>query len=337
MGTVLYVTRPGAFVHQTHGRLRVTQGRELLQEVRLCDLERVVVLGGTAGLTSQASACLMEAGIETAFLSSAGRFRGWLAPARGKGALLRLAQMTACMNPARRLSVALAIVAQKIKNWDALLARFARNHAAFDPSRERARMARALAASTQALDVPVLIGHEGEAAAAYFAAFGRMLGGGFAFRVRSRRPPRDAANALLSFGYTLLSSEATHAVAGAGLDPSLGCLHAPEDGRPSLALDLTEEFRQPVVDRLVLHLANNRILSPTADFQDVGPKDGFRLRDESRRRFLLAYEARMTEPFRLKPAAAPTCLRECLRAQGHALAQALADPAGTYRPFVLRG
>ena len=111
----------------------------------------------------------------------------------------------------------------------------------------------------------------------------------------------------------------------------------PEDGRPSLALDLTEEFRQPVVDRLVLHLANNRILSPTVDFHDIGPKDGFRLRDDSRRRFLLAYEARMTEPFRLKPTAAPTCLRECLRAQGHALARALADPAGMYQPFVLRG
>lgn len=337
MGTVLYVTRPGAFVHQTHGRLRVTQGRELLQEVRLCDLERVVVLGGTAGLTSQASACLMEAGIETAFLSSTGRFRGWLAPARGKGATLRLAQLAACADPAKRLIVARAVVARKIRNGDALLARFARNHAAFDPSPERARMARALAASAQAADVAVLLGHEGEAAAAYFAAFGRMLGGGFAFRVRSRRPPRDAANALLSFGYTLLSSEATHAVAGAGLDPALGCLHTPDDGRPSLALDLTEEFRQPAVDRLILHLANNRILSPSSDFQDVGPKDGFRLRDDARRRFLLAYEARMTEPFRLKPAAAHTCLRDCLRAQGHALARAFTDPASAYQPFALRG
>lgn len=337
MGTVLYVTRPGAFVHQTHGRLRVTQGGALLQEVRLCDLERVVVLGGTAGLTSQASACLMEAGIETAFLSSTGRFRGWLAPARSKGALLRLAQMAACADPVRRLVFARTVVSQKIRNGDALLARFARNHAAFDPAPERARMARALASSARAVDVSALLGHEGDAAAAYFAAFGRMLGGGFAFRTRSRRPPRDAANALLSFGYTLLSSEATHSVAGAGLDPALGCLHAPEDGRPSLALDLTEEFRQPAVDRLLLHLANNRILSPSADFQDIGPKDGFRLRDEARRRFLLAYETRMTEPFRLKPAAAPTCLRECLRAQGHALARAFADPATAYHPFVLRG
>ena len=337
MGTVLYVTRPGAFVHQTHGRLRVTQGKELLQEVRLCDLERVVVLGSTAGLTSQASACLMEAGIETAFLSSAGRFRGWLAPARGKGALLRLAQMAACADPARRLTLAKAVVAQKIKNGDALLSRFARNHAAFDPAPERARLARSLTASMLASDVPALLGHEGEAASAYFAAFGRMLGGGFAFRARSRRPPRDAANALLSFGYTLLSSEATHAVAGAGLDPSLGCLHAPDDGRPSLALDLTEEFRQPAVDRLILHLANNRILSPSADFQDVGPKDGFRLRDDARRRFLLAYEARMTEPFRVKPSDPPTCLRDCLRAQGHVLARAFGDPASAYQPFALRG
>ena len=265
-GTVLYVTQPGAFVHQTHGRLRVMQGKTLLQEVRLCDLERVVVLGGTAGLTSQAAAGLMECGIETAFLSSTGRFRGWLSPAKGRGVTLRLAQFAAFSDPARRLALAQAIVAQKIKNGDALLARFARNHAAFDPAPQRARMARALHSALQAQTVDALLGHEGDAAAAYFAAFGQMLGNGFAFQTRSRRPPRDAANAVLSLAYTLLSAEATNAVAGAGLDPALGMLHAPDDGRPSLGLDLTEEFRQPVADRVALSLANNRVLSPDVDF-----------------------------------------------------------------------
>ena len=334
-GTVLYVTKPGAFVHQTHGRLRVMQGKVLLQEVRLCDLERVVILGGTAGLTSQAAAGLMESGIETAFLSSTGRFRGWLAPAKGRGVTLRLAQFAAYSDPSRRLALAQAVVAQKIRNGDALLARFARNHADFDPALQRARMGRALQSALAARDVETLLGHEGDAAAAYFAAFGKMLGNGFAFTTRSRRPPLDAANALLSLAYTLLTAEATSAVAGAGLDPALGMLHTPEDGRPSLGLDLTEEFRQPVADRLVLHLANNRVLSPVADFQDVGPKDGFRLRDEARRRFFLAYEARMTEPFADRAGGAPKCLREHLRDQAHTLARALRD-GNAYFPFVLR-
>jgi len=335
MGTVLYVTQPGAFVHQTHGRLRVTKGTTLLQEVRLADIERVVILGGTAGLTSQAAACLMEAGIETAFLSATGRFRGWLSPAKGRGVTLRLAQFAAYSDTAKRLPLARAIVGQKIRNGDALLARFARNHAEFDPARERARMARALASAGSASDIDALLGHEGDAAAAYFGAFGRMLGNGFTFSVRSRRPPRDAANALLSLGYTLLSAETTSAVAGAGLDPALGMLHAPDEGRPSLGLDLAEEFRQPVVDRLVLHLANNRVLSPASDFEDKGPGDGFRLKAESRRKFFLAYEARLTEAFRLSDGGPQTCLRDCLRDQARALARAIRD-GGAYRPFVLR-
>lgn len=310
------------------------QGKTLLEELRLCDLERVVILGGTAGLTSQAAAGLMELGIETAFLSSTGRFRGWLSPAKGRGVTLRLAQFAAYSDPARRLSVARGIVGQKIKNGEALLGRYARNHADFDPSWERTRMERARIAAASAPSVDVLLGHEGEAAAAYFAAFGRMLGHGFAFKARSRRPPRDPANALLSLAYTLLSAEATGAVAGAGLDPSLGMLHAPDDGRPSLGLDLTEEFRQAVGDRLVLHLANNRVLSP-ADFEDKGVKDGFRLQDEARRRFFLAYEERLTEPFAARSGLSPTCLRECLREQARALGRAFRD-GGAYRPFVLR-
>lgn len=110
-------------------------------------------------------------------------------------------------------------------------------------------------------------------------------------------------------------------------------LHTPEDGRPSLGLDLTEEFRQAMADRLVLHLANNRVLSASDDFAD---RSGVRLLDSPRRKFFLAYEARMTESFVLRPGGSQTCLRECLRVQAHALARAFKDSNVPYRPFVLR-
>lgn len=181
-----------------------------------------------------------------------------------------------------------------------------------------------------------LIGHEGDAAAAYFAAFGRMQGNGFVFPSRLRRPSRDPANVLLSLSYTLLTAEATSAVAGARLDPALGVLHTPEDGRPSMGLDLTEEFRQAMADRLVLHLENNRVLSPSDDFANRGAKEGVRLLDAPRRKFFQAYEARMTESFALRPGGSQMCLRECLRAQAHALARAFKDSNVPYCPFVLR-
>jgi CRISPR-associated protein Cas1 len=105
-------------------------------------------------------------------------------------------------------------------------------------------------------------GHEGLSAAIYFFVFGRLLRGPWIFRDRNRRPPRDPVNAMLSFGYTLLLSHVTSAVITAGLDPCVGFLHPEYRGRPSLALDLMEEFRSQVVDRLVLALVNQGIMKP---------------------------------------------------------------------------
>ena len=333
--SVLYVTTPGACVRQTHGRLRVTREGKVLQEARLVDIERVVVFGGTAGITSPAAACLMDAGIETAFFSSHGEFRGYLSPARTRGASLRLAQLAAYLDPERRIRLARAIVVQKIRNADSLLARFSRNHPEVDMADERSRLGDALHAAQRAESVSTLMGYEGAAAAAYFAAFGRMLRRGFTFTVRSRRPPRDPANALLSFGYTLLSAEATNAVAGAGLDPTLGMLHALDAGRPSLGLDVAEEFRHPVVDRLVLHLTNNRILSPERDFEDAGAAGAFRMTDDARRLFLTAFEERMTAELPWGEPGTQLSLRDRLRLQASRLARAIREDV-VYAPFAFR-
>lgn len=334
MRSTLYITKPGAFVHRTGARLRVMRGSTLIQELRIEDLERVVILSGSAGLTASAATALMEAGVETAFVSSTGGFRGWLSPAAGRGVLLRLSQYRFHHHATARLGFARAVVARKIANGMALLRRFARNHTEFSPNAELARMERAEQSARAAASVESLLGHEGDAAAAYFQAFGRMLRNGFLFTVRSRRPPADPANALLSFGYTLLTTEATVAVAGAGLEPALGMLHTPEDGRPSLALDLTEEFRQPMVDRLVLALINNRVIS-TADFDHPGA-DGVRMNTEARRRFLQAYEDRMNEPFVQRLGTPPTTLRTELRDQARRMARAIAEQTD-YHPFSFRG
>ena len=140
----------------------------------------------------------------------------------------------------------------------------------------------------------ILLGLEGQAASAYFGAFGRMLhaavpGGGFDFRSRNRRPPRDPVNALLSFAYAMLAKDAFSALLTVGFDPYLGFYHGGKHGRPSLALDLMEEFRAVIADSVVLTLVNNGMLS-AADF--IAWNGACQLTDAGRRTFFETYERR---------------------------------------------
>ena len=133
-------------------------------------------------------------------------------------------------------------------------------------------------------------GQEGFAAAAYFGAFSAMLGGGRTFDGRTRRPPRDPVNAVLSFLYALLASEYSGAAEGVGLDPQVGYLHALRPGRPSLALDLMEEVRASVADRLAITLFNRRQLGD-GDFEHL-PGGAVHMNSQGRKRVIAAYQQR---------------------------------------------
>jgi CRISPR-associated protein Cas1 len=143
-------------------------------------------------------------------------------------------------------------------------------------------------------DPAVLLGTEGQAAALYFAQFHRMLktptpGRSFDFKTRNRRPPRDPVNALLSFAYALLVKDCFSALCAVGFDPYLGFYHAGRHGKPSLALDLMEEFRAIIADSVVLTLINNGCLSPK-DF--LVWREACQLTEDGRKRFFQAYEQR---------------------------------------------
>lgn len=139
-----------------------------------------------------------------------------------------------------------------------------------------------------------LLGIEGEAARRYFQAFGMAFNGPITFSGRVRRPPTDPANALLSFGYTLLTNLMVSLLEARGFDPYFGALHSVRSGRPSLALDMIEELRHPVVDRFVLRICNRRELLDT-DFEDKGDK-GLRLTKDGLRRFLHKWESYLDAP-----------------------------------------
>lgn len=207
-----------------------------------------------------------------------------------------LLQVAAWQDAGFRLDTARAIVRAKIRNQRSVLRRHARNHPDDLVTRAADRFRSLLASLEGQHGLDQMRGFEGQAAALYFGVLGRCVRQeGVAFSGRSRRPPRDPVNSILSLGYMLLLGEVASALAFEGLHPGLGFLHEPSRRYQALALDLLEIFRQPVADRLALSLFNRGVLGPS-DFQTEG-SGGVLLKPGSLRRFLSLYERVLTTPF----------------------------------------
>ena len=195
------------------------------------------------------------------------------------------------------------------------------------------RLKEALLEAERAQDEEALRGAEGRAADLYFRAFAELLPEEFAFGERSRRPPRDPANSLLSLAYTLLAKECESALLVAGLDPYVGYLHEVRYGRPSLALDLMEEFRSVLADSVVLSLLNNRRVT----LEDFDDSEGFpRLRKEAWPKFLRAWEGRLNERIQHPLLGKRLAYREILLAQARILVKHLLGELPRYEPFAVR-
>jgi CRISPR-associated protein Cas1 len=246
-------------------------------------------------LSTQALETLVVNDIPVVFLSGYGRFIAALNRAPTKNIALRVAQFHRFADPAERLLLARAVVRAKLTNQRTLLMRSLRSD---DTRGSDEPAALALAELLQRLDrvteIDSVLGLEGQGAALYFAEFSRFLktqppGRGFDFRSRNRRPPRDPVNALLSFAYALLIKDCFSALCTVGFDPYHGFYHTGRHGKPSLALDLCEEFRAIIADSVVLTLINNRTVTPD-DF--LTWRDACQLTDTGRKKFFAAYEQR---------------------------------------------
>jgi CRISPR-associated protein Cas1 len=325
---VLYVVEQGAQIRYTKKRFLVAKGKKILQAVRERDLERVVLFGHVQ-LTSHAVATLLDVGVDTAFLTLGGKYKGRLAPLESKNVFLRIAQFRRYEDMGFRLRVARKIIAGKIANARQVIQAYAWNH----PDEMWKQPLDALSIAGQKAisgeTLPSLMGIEGESARVYFETFGKMLRKELQFEQRSRRPPRDPVNALLSFGYMLVLSEIIGAVASQGIDPYIGFLHELDYGRPSLGLDLLEEFRQPLVDRFVLSVVNRGALS----LNDFDLKNGgFYLKNEPRKKFLRFYERAMTSEFTDRTDGNQVTFRELIRRQVIRISQAI-QTGEEYEPY----
>jgi CRISPR-associated protein Cas1 len=261
----LYVQDERAALHLDHDALRVRRADADPLTMPLMSLEGIVCFGAISVSTPLIQRCASD-GRSIVLLSRSGRFEARVEGPCSGNVLLRHAQHAAALRPAATCEIARMFVAGKVQAGRGVLLRGARE-AGRPASAEvlgtaAARLAQLLTAIRSADSTEQLRGYEGEAAAVYFGVFGAMLrvAESFSFDRRQRRPPRDRMNALLSFLYTLLRTEVVAALETTGLDPQVGYLHVLRPGRPALALDLMEELRAPLADRLALNLVNLRQL-----------------------------------------------------------------------------
>jgi CRISPR-associated protein Cas1 len=301
-GAVLYLQEPGSHVGKRSEHLVVKKDGQEIQRVPIAAVHQVVVFGNVQ-VSTQALECLAALDVAVVYMTGHGRFIAALQPAPTKNVQLRINQYKLFGDPHRALGLARAAVQAKISNQRTLLMRSLRSRSADDATNGDTRasdepatrdMADLLTRLDRIADPAVLLGTEGQAAALYFGQFARMIkspipGKDFDFKTRNRRPPRDPVNALLSFAYALLLKDCFSALCTVGFDPYYGFFHVSRHGKPSLALDLMEEFRAIIADSVVLTLINNGSLTPR---EFLVWREACQLTEEGRTRFFRAYEQR---------------------------------------------
>lgn len=362
----LYIATAGVSVGRKSELVQVREKGEVMAEVRISDLSHVAIFGA-ATVSTALIQTLCEKDIPVSYFSSGGVFYGLTRGQSLKNVFTRIAQFGVAADPVATLGIARLMVNGKIRNQRKMIMR---NHRA-PPLIATERLKYAAQSALEAQSIQELLGIEGSAALVYFENFSGMIKTGddpdeglvgdritgitgpletkpprrpggdatgqqffsFDFTRRNRRPPRDAVNALLSLGYSMLARDCTVAAHAVGFDPYVGFYHQPRFGRPALALDLMEEFRPLVADSVALTLMNTRIISP-ADFVQAG--DAVNLSAEGRKRFFSAYEQRLNATIVHPVFDYQVSYRRALELQARLLAKALTGEIEQYVPFTTR-
>lgn len=288
----LFLTREGLYLAKDGATVDVRSAGESLLRVPLHNLDGIVALSYDVGASVQLMAACAESGVTLSFCSPNGRFLAGVQGFTPGNVLLRRQQYRVSDSPGDSSIIARAMIAAKLANCRAVLHRATRDHGA-NPELDAAmaRLSQGAQVAMRSTDLDSLRGLEGDAAGTYFQVFAHLITvGDFSFDGRVRRPPTDPVNALLSFLYSLLAHDCRSALESCGLDSAVGFLHRDRPGRPSLALDLMEEFRAVLADRMALTLLNRRQLMKR-DFltDELG---AVKLTDDARKLVLTAWQER---------------------------------------------
>ena len=341
-GERLEVFGPDPESNEVHGVVR----EKLLREIPLRDVDRLI-MGDSTHVTTPAMSAMLEAGVAIQIFSWSGRCLGSFLPAQNKHGSARLLQYRRTLDSDFALNISRRLIHAKLYNQRRLIQRVGAARGQLrepesaptlqgPPSVGSLRYTLAWLDSLfqsigKASSIDELRGYEGAATARYFQAWATFLPADFAFERRSTRPPLNAVNACISFGSTLIYNEMVGFLHGHGLDPALGLLHATEDGRWSLALDLMEPFRPVFVEALALDLFSHQILGNDAFEARDG---GVYLNEIGRRKFFIQYERRLERQFMSEALGHRTTLRQQIENQAIAYKSSMDSPSG-FEPFLM--
>lgn len=336
----LFVTTQGAYLKKDGAAVAVRVAKETRLRVPLINLSSIVCFGRVSCSPPLLGACA-RAGIPVAFFTEYGRFLAMSQGFTSGNVLLRRTQYRWADDAQKSAEAARMFVLGKVANYRAILRRAAREGGDSEMARQLSetgdRLSQILAVLSDPLTLELIRGLEGQASAAYFSVFGHLILAQkekFTFTTRSRRPPRDYVNALLSFLYVLLTADIRGACEATGLDSGVGFLHRDRPGRPGLALDLMEEFRPILADRVALTLINRQQIRPK-DFI-IQPGGAVLLTEAGRRCVLQEYQARKNEVITHPFLNEKMTLGLVPHIQARLLARWLRGELESYPPFVLR-
>ena len=332
----LYVLTPDSYLYCRNENICVKIGDEDKVSVPALSIEAIVCFGKNTVSTPLIGFCA-ERGISLVFLSEHGRFLARVEGPVSGNVLLRKRQYESLSDHGFSVYFVRTLLMAKIRNSKTVLLRSARSEDSgdtvlYDAAGRLSGLAKTL---LDADSIDTMRGIEGAAATIYFSCFDRMLGAScpFRFETRSRRPPKNEINAVLSFAYTLLRREVTSALEAVGLDPAAGYLHTLRPGRPAFALDLMEELRGPLCDRFVLTLFRRKQLSNTQFDHD---EEAVYLNEKGRRTVLSAWQKRKDETIQHPFLNEKIQIGQIPYAQAMLFARVLRGDLDCYPPFVWR-
>jgi CRISPR-associated exonuclease Cas4/CRISPR-associated protein Cas1 len=333
----LYVQTPGARVGKS-GETLVIETEEGKTVVSLGDVSELV-LHGPVSLTTPALSALLREEVPVTWASSGGWVLGHTVSTGHLNVAIRIAQYQAAFDERRRLAFARSLVVAKIRNSRVFLRRNAKTGDETEREAALEALARLAERAMHAPSEAELLGLEGEAASRYFRLFATLFGEAarefpaFAFEKRTRRPPADPVNAMLSLGYALLTRTWLAVLSAVGFDPYLGFYHRPRFGRPALALDMMEPFRPILADSIVIQVVNNGEVKADG-FLTAGP--AVNLKPHARRAFIAAYERRLDQEMTHPLFGYRVSMRRLLEVQARLLARHLAGEIDDYPHYLVR-